>query len=172
MSNSNSRKSRLHHSEVIVVDGSHMPMSTSTRRKAIKAVVTGRAFVLNLRTWARLGPESLCDLKVIQVVVFPGAKAVSEGRLGLGRGNRAILRRDGYVCGYEGCDRPARSVDHIVPRCQGGQTSWRNCISCCLYHNQLKGGRTPEQAGLKLRGPIRSPRYALIEMFQRLVEAA
>ena len=166
------KKSRLHHNEVIVVDGSHMPMSTSTRRKAIKAGVTGRAFVLNLRTWARLGPEDICDLLVIQVVVFPGAKAVSEGRLGLGRGNRAILRRDQYICQYEGCERPARTADHVIPRCQGGLTHWRNLAACCLFHNQIKGGRTPEQAGLKLRGPIRSARYVLIEMFQRLVEAA
>ena len=169
---SKSGKSTLHHGEVLVVDGSHMPMAKVSRRKAIKAVVTGRALILNLRTWARLGPESLSTPISLQVVVFPGAKAVGEGRLGLGRGNAAILRRDHYICQYEDCDRPARTSDHVIPRCQGGATTWKNLVACCLFHNQMKGGRTPEQAGLKLRGPIRSPRYALIEMFQRLVEAA
>ena len=42
------------------------------------------------------------------------------------------------------------SLDHVVPRSQGGGTSWENLVCCCLKCNVRKGGRTPEQAGMHL----------------------
>lgn len=59
-----------------------------------------------------------------------------------------ILRRDNYTCGY--CGRSATTIDHIKPRCQGGLSTWDNTVASCLSCNGKKGGRTPEQAGMKL----------------------
>ncbi len=41
-------------------------------------------------------------------------------------------------------------MDHVVPRCQGGTTTWLNAVAACEPCNAAKGGRTPEQAGLRL----------------------
>jgi len=164
-------KRRYNQGGVIAVDGNHMPMAEVSRRKAIKAVATGKACILDLKTWARLGLEHLAGLQDLKVVVYPHARVVSDARLGLGRGNVGILRRDGYKCQIEGCDRKGNTVDHLRPRCLGGQTRWDNLIACCFTHNQEKGGRTLEQAGMKLKRPIRSPRFTLIERFHALAEA-
>lgn len=60
----------------------------------------------------------------------------------------ALLSRDHHVCAY--CGVVATTIDHIVPRCQGGATTWMNCISACRSCNLAKGGRTPAQAGMVL----------------------
>ena len=156
--------------QVITVDRNFLPMQEIARHKAMTAIATGRAQALDLRTWAKLGLSDLAGMKV-QVIVYPKAKAVSDLRLGFGRGNRAILRRDEFVCQYKGCNCKAVTVDHVVPRCQGGKSTWGNLVGCCRHCNEKKGGRTPEQAGMELKNPVRSPRYHLLEQFRVLVES-
>lgn len=65
---------------------------------------------------------------------------------------QTLFRRDQFLCCY--CNKALNSntltVDHIVPKAQGGITSWLNCVSSCSKCNSYKNDRTPEQAGLKL----------------------
>ena len=47
------------------------------------------------------------------------------------------------------------TVDHIMPRSRGGQTTWTNVVAACLRCNLFKGNRTLEEARLRLiREPI------------------
>lgn len=60
-----------------------------------------------------------------------------------------VLKRDGNRCAYCGKIN-ATTVDHIVPRAQGGKNTWQNTVASCLYDNGIKDNRTPEQAGMPL----------------------
>jgi 5-methylcytosine-specific restriction endonuclease McrA len=64
-----------------------------------------------------------------------------------------IYARDKYRCQYCGERKPASDLtyDHVVPRNQNGKTEWLNIVTCCASCNLRKGGRTPEQAGMRLR---------------------
>lgn len=71
---------------------------------------------------------------------------------------RNVLRRDEHTCQY--CGRTgaevAMTLDHVVPRSQGGATGWTNIVTACEPCNHRKGSRTPEQAGMRLaRRPLR-----------------
>jgi 5-methylcytosine-specific restriction endonuclease McrA len=46
--------------------------------------------------------------------------------------------------------RAEGTFDHVVPRRLGGTTCWENIVMACVPCNQKKGGRTPEQARMKL----------------------
>lgn len=160
------RSSKKHrHQTVLALDQAYMPMVEMSRRKALKAMATGRAHALDLRTWTRLGLHEVAS-QAFQAVVFAHAKAFPEAKLGTGRGSAGVLRRDGHRCQYVGCSRRGTTVDHVVPRCQGGRSTWTNLVACCLACNTRKGGRTPEQAGMTLKRPIRSPRAILMEKLQ------
>ena len=51
------------------------------------------------------------------------------------------------------------NLDHVLPRSQGGKTSWDNVVCSCLPCNLKKGGRTPQQAEMTLlKKPVR-PRW-------------
>jgi 5-methylcytosine-specific restriction endonuclease McrA len=64
-----------------------------------------------------------------------------------------VYTRDHGACQYCGrkISRVEATYDHVVPRRLGGTTRWENIVIACLPCNQKKGGRTPEQASMKLR---------------------
>ncbi len=70
-----------------------------------------------------------------------------------------VLRRDGHRCQYCGSTALPITIDHIVPRAQGGADSWENLVAACMRCNNMKGDRTPEKAGLHLRSTPRRPTH-------------
>ena len=80
---------------------------------------------------------------------------------------RNIFARDRNLCQYCGRSFPTSelSLDHVVPRSQGGGSSWDNLVCCCVKCNVKKGGRTPDQARMKLitqpTKPKRNPQIGL-----------
>jgi len=80
---------------------------------------------------------------------------------------RNIFARDGNRCQYCGRKFPSveLSLDHVIPRASGGDSSWENLVSACRACNARKGGRTPLVAGMALirkpEKPRRNPAFAL-----------
>jgi 5-methylcytosine-specific restriction endonuclease McrA len=70
-----------------------------------------------------------------------------------------ILRRDGHRCQYCGSTSPPITVDHILPKSQGGGESWENLVAACIRCNNVKDNRTPEKAGMRLRSVPRRPSH-------------
>jgi 5-methylcytosine-specific restriction endonuclease McrA len=63
-----------------------------------------------------------------------------------------VYIRDRYRCQYCGEHRHAKdlTLDHILPRAQGGESTPANLVTACVKCNQRKGNRTPEQARMPL----------------------
>lgn len=51
------------------------------------------------------------------------------------------------------------TIDHIVPRSRGGTTEWTNAVTCCSKCNTKKGGRLPQEAGMKLIAKPQAPKF-------------
>jgi 5-methylcytosine-specific restriction endonuclease McrA len=87
---------------------------------------------------------------------------------------RGVLARDNFTCQY--CGRaPLRhqlTVDHVVPRSQGGTTSWENLATACAQCNRRKGGHRPEEAGMRLHAPPVQPRYIALALIESQAPAA
>lgn len=80
---------------------------------------------------------------------------------------RNIYARDHNQCQYCGRGFPTSelTLDHVLPRSQGGQSSWTNLVCACVDCNSRKGGRTPMQASMKLvRKPIQPKRNPVINL--------
>jgi 5-methylcytosine-specific restriction endonuclease McrA len=78
-----------------------------------------------------------------------------------------IYARDRYTCQYCGDGFPAGDLtfDHVVPVAHGGRKDWENIVTCCVGCNRRKGGRTPEEAGMRLvRVPKRPERVPAIRI--------
>lgn len=72
-----------------------------------------------------------------------------------------LLARDGFRCQY--CERTLSykeaTIDHVLPRSQGGTTHWKNVVTACHPCNRKKGGRTPLQAHMKLLAEPHEPEW-------------
>ena len=64
----------------------------------------------------------------------------------------AIYDRDGGKCAYcqKSLSRQEATMDHIVPKSKGGQTTWLNIVLSCTPCNTKKGDRTQDEAKMKL----------------------
>jgi 5-methylcytosine-specific restriction endonuclease McrA len=80
---------------------------------------------------------------------------------------RNIFARDHNQCQYCGKKfvMSELSLDHIVPRSQGGLANWENIVCACVSCNVRKGGRTPRQAHMSLiRRPEKPRRSPLLNL--------
>jgi 5-methylcytosine-specific restriction endonuclease McrA len=108
--------------------------------------------------WVRTVTSEIQAPRVIRLVGYDRVprQAVKFNR-------RNIFARDNNQCQYCGKKFPSSelSLDHIVPRSQGGVSTWENIVCACVGCNVKKGGRTPKQAHLHLirrpEKPKRSP---------------
>jgi len=80
---------------------------------------------------------------------------------------RNIFARDHNTCQYCGKKFSSAdlSLDHVVPRSQGGHSTWDNVVCACLRCNVRKGGRTPAQAHVHLvRPPVKPRRNPIVSV--------
>jgi 5-methylcytosine-specific restriction endonuclease McrA len=89
---------------------------------------------------------------------------------------KTIYKRDNHTCQYCGC-KPGDgelTIDHVIPKAQGGETSWTNCVLACIQCNSQKADRRPEGAfknrkdwrgpsPMKLLSVPRKPKYTLFK---------
>jgi len=88
---------------------------------------------------------------------------------------RNVFLRDRYQCQY--CSKFFRtadlSLDHVHPRCMGGQLNWENTVTSCKKCNGRKGSLTVSQlrsVGMKLlREPVVPSSYELAAVAGRMM---
>ncbi|MDJ1372043.1 HNH endonuclease [Gulosibacter molinativorax] len=131
----------------LVLNAGYEPISIVSDRRALVLVLGGKASVLEadesvpLRSMTEVHASPQVIL-LRQYVRIPMARHQPVSRKG-------VLRRDSHRCAY--CDAFANTIDHVQPRSRGGRDSWENLVACCLRCNNVKGDRTPEEMGWKLR---------------------
>jgi len=148
---------------VLVLNATYEPLNVVSVKRAVVLLLKEKAEIVEAaEAWIRAQNWAIPRPLVIRLVYYVRI----PHRLSLPLSRRTILARDGYTCQY--CGRqPGKSeltLDHVVPRCRGGKSSWENMVTACKRCNQRKGNRTPEEAGMKLRAPPRKPRYIALTL--------
>jgi 5-methylcytosine-specific restriction endonuclease McrA len=78
---------------------------------------------------------------------------------------REVFARDRHTCQYCGRQAHDLTLDHIVPRHRGGSHTWDNLVAACKACNHRKGGKTPEEARVRLLRVPFEPRSDLYSLF-------
>ena len=138
---------------VLVLNATYEPIHITALKRAVVLVLKGVArteeenhAVIHSPTLRLPAPSVIRLLEYRRIPMQPRA---------LSRKN--ILLRDRNTCQFCGhiFSSSDLTLDHVVPRSRGGSTSWDNLVACCHRCNNVKGDRTPEEAGLRL---LRRPR--------------
>src|SRR5262245_12676443 len=159
---------------VLVLNRSYLPIHVVDVRRAFSLLYRGMARAVDDRyalfdfeAWRRVVPRvhdecvGLVDgaIRVPRVILLAAFDRMPRRHVRFSRSN--IYARDHNTCQYcgRGFGRGELNLDHILPRSQGGRTSWENVVCSCVRCNRRKGGRTPEQAGMRLIRRPGKPRW-------------
>ena len=180
----------------LVLNRSWQPVNVATVARALVLLWNESARVVDpddyqTYTWADWSQLRVRDgdpfiqairlrLRAPEVIVLSNYDRLPSAAVSFSRRN--LFKRDHWTCQYCGMQPGADelTIDHVVPRSQGGTSTWENCVLACLACNKRKADRTPREAGLKLRhAPVRplwKPMYARhsvrIESWSKFVSEA
>ncbi len=160
---------------VLVLNRSYLPIHVTSVRRAFALLYQGIAKAVNEQyetfdfdSWSELAVSEHHDaigivggwIRVPRVILLQAFDKVPRRHVRFSRIN--IYARDRNTCQYCGrhFSRSELNLDHVVPRAQGGRSTWENVVCSCIGCNRRKGGSTPPQAGMRLvRRPSR-PRWS------------
>lgn len=175
--------------DVLVLNKLWMAIRVINARRAFSLLVRGLAEVVHVddgsysgydfQSWTELSQARLrfeaerhewvrtvrLTIAVPKVIRLLGYDRLPRQDVKLNRRN--IFARDHNTCQYCGKRYPTSelSLDHVIPRNQGGTSSWENLVCCCVRCNAKKAGRTPEQAHMQLiRKPFKPRRNPVINL--------
>ncbi|RBM17062.1 HNH endonuclease [Streptomyces sp. PT12] len=139
--------------QTLVLNASYEPLSTVSLRRAVVLVMQRKALVEHAHPGLRVRAAAV-DMPVPQVIRLRRfVKVPFRQRAPWSR--RGVLVRDRHRCAY--CGRRATTIDHVVPRSQGGGDTWLNTVAACADDNHRKANRTPAQAGMRMLAPPFEP---------------
>lgn len=156
---------------VLVLNKSWLPIHVQAVADAICKIWLGTARVVDPHDyaqytwddWSQLEPAENdlvinlvgSKIRVPEVITLMDYNKIPKATVAFSRKN--LFTRDHWTCQYCG-QQPGRkelTVDHILPRSQGGLSNFSNCVAACVDCNHRKANRTPKQAKMRL---IREPR--------------
>jgi 5-methylcytosine-specific restriction endonuclease McrA len=157
--------------QVLVLNTTYEPLAVVTLKRAMRLLTTHKAEVVETSAaLLRSAREVIATPLVVRLLRYAHTRRMRRPQI-----SRAlVLIRDGETCQYCG-GRPGRTeltLDHIVPRAQGGLTTWENVVAACRGCNAAKADRTPEQAGMLLRStprPLALPLARKLDLSARAV---
>jgi 5-methylcytosine-specific restriction endonuclease McrA len=152
---------------VLVLNASYEPLQLVPVRRAVVLLLQEKAELVEAAEQKLRARSISLDvpivIRLVRYIKIPR-------RLRLPCSRRGVLARDRETCQY--CaSQPGRlqlTVDHVLPRSQGGLTTWENVVTACRDCNHRKGGRTPEQANMLLLSRPRQPQYVAFALLGEL----
>ena len=124
------------------------------RARIITPPPKGSYEVWDWSDWSSLKPDTgeqglvsaSAIYKIPEVILLSRYGSLPEQKVNFCR--RSIWKRDEFTCQY--CGKKPRedecTLDHVIPKSLGGDTSWTNCVLACYRCNSQKADRVPEQA--------------------------
>ena len=145
--------------DVLVLNASYEPLRIVSVRRAMVLLLQRKAELVEAAA-QRLRAQTATFavplvVRLVRYVAIPRHRKLPCSR-------RSVLARDRETCQYCGA-QPGRAhltIDHVLPRAQGGATNWENVVAACAACNHRKANRTPQQAGMVLQAMPHRPSYA------------
>ena len=142
---------------VLVVNQNYQPLNICRVRRAVVLLYQGKAEMLENGSVFIHSANYIFPLPSVIRLAYMIKRPWLERKLT----RLEVFNRDKYTCQYCGKETHQLTLDHIIPRYQGGEHVWGNVVSACIPCNRRKAGRTPEQAGMRLLNHPSRPRSSI-----------
>ena len=143
---------------VLVLNANYSPMTICTAKRAICMEFLDKVEVLASYEDIVRSPSITVNLpSIIKIKDY-----VRYDNLSVDLNRKNLLERDNNICQYCGVSNVPMTLDHIIPKAQGGKDSWENLVTACRPCNQKKGNKTPQEANISLLSKPTKPRNSIL----------
>lgn len=140
----------------LVIDSTWKPVSFVKNHRAIVMLLKGKVDLITTWNEKIQSINEQFDSPAIVRLKWFVSQSLSAPRFR----RKVLFSRDNCQCQY--CDKElswrTMTIDHIVPKCRGGKTSWQNCVVSCFACNEKKGHKSLKDSGLTLKNIPKEPR--------------
>ncbi len=136
---------------VLVLNSSLQPLSVIPERRLI--VLLSKQKVTFVDESVRELIEESINARRLQLerpVIVQLLANVRVPRIALQPTRANILLRDDETCQYCGKRSRDLTLDHVIPRSRGGQSTWENLVASCRACNGKKGNRLLKEVNMHL----------------------
>lgn len=146
--------------DTLVLDMNWKPVGFCSWQNAVKLVWEERAQIVREDEAGRVLRSPSFSMGMPRVIVVRNAWSRRK-KQAVPFSRRNIAIRDNSECQYCGkvLQTAQYTMDHVVPRSQGGLSTWVNLVLACMRCNKYKAGCTPAQAGMKLLQVPAEPKH-------------
>src|SRR2546421_7995446 len=139
---------------VLVLNATYEPINVCTVRRAVVLLLKSKAEIIERSEWdLHSASTTIARPIVIRLVTYVRIPRDTHRRKIT---RRAVFARDEWTCQYCG-SRSNLTADHVIPRSQGGESTWENIVASCAPCNRRKGDRLPRQVNMHPRREPRTP---------------
>jgi 5-methylcytosine-specific restriction endonuclease McrA len=135
---------------VILLNADYSFLHVVKWKKAITLICKGKVEVL------KLGKKIVRNFEGTKEIIVPlimrlirMVRTLYKNKVPYSKRN--VFIRDEFTCAYCGIEPPKLTIEHVVPRDQGGKSTWENTVAACKPCNDRKMNRTPSEAGMYLK---------------------
>lgn len=143
--------------KVILLNGDYNFLGLISWKKAVKLMFVGKVEVVKHTNRLIKTTNDKVKIYLPKVVKFIKlVRQVYKNKVPFNKKN--VITRDKYVCQYCGDTvKNGMTIDHIIPKSQGGKSNFENCVASCHGCNNTKSNRTPNEASMSLRRQPSTP---------------
>jgi 5-methylcytosine-specific restriction endonuclease McrA len=139
---------------VLVLNQNYQPLNICDIRRAVKLVGKGKAESVQDTGDYVYTVDDIFDRPDVIRLVYMVRRPLQRRKMS----RNEVFARDNHSCQYCGEKPRDMTIDHVQPRCNGGEYTWTNVVSACKACNHKKAGRNPQEAGMRLRNKPYEPR--------------
>lgn len=135
--------------KVLLLNQTFEPIAILPAKKVLKKIVKGSKSFYVEEYYEGIIHSGIKIPSVVRLTYYLNVKRAVRVTVGK---KAKIFARDSYkcvYCGYAGMSNEL-TLDHVIPKGQGGDSSYFNLVTCCRDCNSLKSCRSDEEFGYKV----------------------
>lgn len=145
--------------QVVVLNADYTFLSVTSWKNAVCLLIEGKAETLKETKKIVRNHDRTVEVTVpLFIRVIKYVRKIFKQKVPYSARN--VFVRDNQECQYCGLhieETKDCTIDHVIPKAQGGKSRWDNCVTACKPCNHRKADRTPSQAKMFLKRKVTRP---------------
>jgi 5-methylcytosine-specific restriction endonuclease McrA len=148
------RVEQIEKQQVLVLSTGYEPLFRTNWKRALSAVLSGRAEIIEEHKTLWIGTTSgkiamPTVVRFITGIIAARLRAIKKPHK---PSKKMLWRRDSGKCQYcaSKISLSSATIDHVIPRSRGGKETWRNLVIACSRCNCKKGSNLISECGMSL----------------------